>query len=176
MAKNAKLSVSLIGAVIACLALIVGSHVLMGNASNMIKDENDNTPKKKEEPTKLIEVEETIKSIVLRIGDEQFVAYIDNSAPAQEFAKTVPFELDMKELNGNEKYYTGKDKFENTEEYKPGQIKAGDLMLYGDDTIVLFYKSFNSDYSYTRLGWVQDTSRLAQELGDGDVTVIFTKQ
>ncbi len=175
MAKNAKLSVSLIGAVIACLALIVGSHVLMGNASNMVKDDGKKE-QKKEKPTKLVDVEESIKSIVLRIGDEQFVAYIDNSAPAQEFAKTVPFELDMKELNGNEKYYTGKDKFENTEEYKPGQIKAGDLMLYGDDTIVLFYRSFNSDYSYTRLGWVQDADRLAQALGSGNVTVIFTKQ
>ena len=49
-------------------------------------------------------------------------------------------------------------------------------MLYGDDTIVLFYKDFPTEYSYTRLGWVQNAYELAGLLGDGDVMVDFYKQ
>ena len=117
---------------------------------------------------------EKMSSITIRVNDHEYKVKVADNAAAQEFASSTPFELPMIELNGNEKYYQGSDKLK-AEEYNPGHIKAGDLMLYGDDCIVLFYKSFDTTYSYTRLGWVENPEDLEEVLGSGNITVIFTK-
>ena len=78
----------------------------------------------------------------------------------------------MNELNGNEKYYympTGLPAAASS----PGTIQAGDLMLYGSDCVVLFYKTFATTYNYTRLGYLDDPSQLESALGPGGATVRF---
>jgi hypothetical protein len=54
-----------------------------------------------------------------------------------------------------------------------GNIKEGDLTLYGNNTLVLFYKSFNTSHSYTKLGYVDNPAGLAAALGNGKVVVKF---
>ena len=49
-------------------------------------------------------------------------------------------------------------------------------MLYGDDTLVIFYLTFDSSYSYTRLGRVADPAELATVLGKSNVRLSFTKE
>jgi hypothetical protein len=78
----------------------------------------------------------------------------------------------MNELNGNEKYHYLSSSLP-TAAYQPGTIHAGDLMLYGNNCVVLFYETFNTSYSYTRLGAIDNPSGLAAALGSGDVSVRF---
>ena len=118
--------------------------------------------------------ETMIKTIKMRIGDKEYTVKMADNEAAQEFAYSTPFELPMIELNGNEKYYQGQDLLKE-DKYKPKKINAGDLMLYGNDTIVLFYQTFDTEYEYTRLGWVQDAGDLAETLGSGNVDISFTK-
>ena len=84
----------------------------------------------------------------------------------------LPMTVRMGELNGNEKYYYLPDRLQ-TSASNPGTIHTGDLMLYGSDCLVLFYKTFATSYSYTRLGRLDDTSGLEAALGRGEVTVSF---
>jgi hypothetical protein len=78
----------------------------------------------------------------------------------------------MSELNGNEKHAPLKGDLPR-KDANPGMIHAGDLMLYGSNTLVLFYKTFPTSYSYTRIGKVDDVTGLAAALGSRDVTVTF---
>jgi hypothetical protein len=73
-------------------------------------------------------------------------------------------------LNGNEKYFDLEGSLPANAS-NPGTIKSGDLMLYGSGTLVLFYKSFSTSYSYTRIGHIDDTNGLAAALGSGSVVV-----
>jgi hypothetical protein len=78
----------------------------------------------------------------------------------------------MRELNGNEKYFDLPNNLP-TNASNPGTIQTGDLMLYGSNTLVLFYKTFSTSYNYTRLARIDNPSGLATALGSGNITVKF---
>ncbi|MCY1534482.1 Cyclophilin-like family protein [compost metagenome] len=108
------------------------------------------------------------------VGERRFtITLLADTAAARAFAEQVPLTLDMSELNGNEKY-ADLPKPLPTNASRPGTIRNGDLMLYGSDTLVVFYETFRTSYSYTRLGHVDDPSDLAQTLGPQGVRVTFT--
>ncbi len=112
------------------------------------------------------------RNITICAGGHSFTATLENSATARAFAALLPMTITMNEMNGNEKYHYLSDDLP-TDSYRPGTIRKGDLMLYGSSCLVLFYKTFPSSYSYTRLGRLDDPSGLASALGDGNVTVTF---
>ena len=85
----------------------------------------------------------------------------------------MPMTLNMDEMNGNEKYFFLSDTLP-TNAGRPDSIAPGDLMLYGDNCLVLFYKGFQSAYSYTHLGSITDAAGLADALGSGSVEVSFS--
>lgn len=103
------------------------------------------------------------------------ITLADNEA-ARVFAALLPMTMEMSELNGNEKHGELPRAMPTKDAIRPGTIRNGDLMLYGADTLVVFYLTFNSSYPYTRLGRVDDTAGLAQALGRGSVRVVFSRQ
>lgn len=116
------------------------------------------------------ESEESTMKIRISAGGENFTATLDSTQAANELAERLPMTLDMSELNGNEKFCYLDAPFAS-EASRVGQINAGDIMLFGDDCLVIFYESFATGYSYTQLGRIDDTSGLAEALGSGPVTV-----
>ena len=109
----------------------------------------------------------------MTIGDRRFGVSLADNAAARAFASMLPLTLDMADLNGNEKY-AKLPKALPTSASQSGTIRNGDLMLYGNDTLVLFYLTFESPYSYTRLGRVDDPGSLPGVRGKGSVRIAFT--
>lgn len=105
----------------------------------------------------------------LIIGDKTFEVKLEDNATARAVREQLPLDLQMTELNGNEKYYYYSSL--PTASTRPGTIHAGDIMLYQSNTLVIFYKTFESNYSYTRIGHITDTKDLEAALGSGDVLV-----
>lgn len=108
----------------------------------------------------------------ITVGQTTFTATLDSGPAAQAFRAMLPLTLKMTELNGNEKY-ADLPKSLPTKATSPSTIQNGDLLLYGSKTLVVFYETFQTSYSYTRLGRVNDPNGLAQALGTGNVTVTF---
>lgn len=113
-------------------------------------------------------------TLTVTVGGQEFTVTLADNESARRLVDLLPLTLDMSELNGNEKFFY-LDTELPADPYQPEQINAGELMLYGDSCLVLFYESFTSGYSYTRLGSVDDPVGLAQALGGGEVEVTFAR-
>lgn len=111
----------------------------------------------------------------ITVGSAIFTATLHDNAAASEFVKLLPMTVTMSELNNNEKYCDLPMSLP-TNSSNPGTIQNGDLMLYGPRTLVLFYKSFPTSYSYTRLGKIENAAGLASALGSGSVTIRFESE
>jgi hypothetical protein len=111
----------------------------------------------------------------MTINERRFAITLADNDAARAFAAQLPLTLDMEELNGNEKHARLPTALPGKAS-RPGTIRNGDLMLYGADTLVVFYSTFNSVYAYTRIGRVDNPSGLAQAVGAQSVRIIFSGQ
>jgi hypothetical protein len=110
--------------------------------------------------------------IKIKVNSQAFTATLLDNKSVKAFKEMLPLTMKMTELNGNEKYFDLPNSLP-TNSYNPKTIKNGDLMLYGSKTFVLFYKTFSTPYSYTKLGSLDDVTGLTTALGSGNVTVTF---
>lgn len=109
----------------------------------------------------------------MTIDNHRFALRLEDNPTARAFMQLLPISLEMAELNGNEKHASLPRKLP-TNAARPGTIRAGDVLLYGDNTLVVFYETFRSSYSYTRIGRIEDSGVLAKAMGPGNPRVVFT--
>lgn len=115
------------------------------------------------------------RRIWMAVGERRFAVTLADNETAHAFVSQLPLTLDMPDLNGNEKHVR-LPKALPTDPTRPGTIRNGDLMLWGADTLVVFYLTFDSPYSYSRVGRIEDAAALPQALGRGHVRVTFAKE
>lgn len=118
------------------------------------------------------EEENNMNSMEIIVGNKTFTAALCDNEAAKRFKEQLPMTLNMSELNGNEKYYYLSGSLP-TNSSRPSGIHEGDFMLYGNNCLVLFYKSFSTSYSYTPLGRIDDPDGLADALGSGSIQITF---
>lgn len=111
----------------------------------------------------------------MSVGERRFAVTLADTSAARALAALLPLTLDLEELNGNEKKQELSQALPVAAS-RPGRIYDGDILLWGSRTLVVFYQTFDSPYSYTRLGRVDDPAGLTQALGQGDVRVSFARQ
>lgn len=144
------------------LTAFFSEHLGVGDASVKPKEKTTSKPTRGGSTMK----------INVRIQDQTYKATLEDNATVGQLKTLLPLRLKMTELNGNEKYYHLSTRLP-TDAISPGTIQNGDIMLYGDNSLVLFYKTFKTSYSYTRLGRIDDPSGLAAAVGKRDVAVTF---
>ncbi len=115
--------------------------------------------------------ETTMDKVYASINNKEFEIELDDNSTVSALVKLLPLELSMSDLNGNEKY-TYLDESLPTNTYSPKHIEAGDVMLFGDNCLVVFYKSFDTSYSYSKIGHIDNLP----ELSNGDVTIKLNAQ
>lgn len=142
---------------LAIMVIFWGSASFCSNGDPSIKSDNNM---------------QTSAKMKIKIGSKNFTATFLNNESAKAFMELLPLTIAMIEFNGNEKYYDLPNSLP-VNSSNPKSIKTGDLMLYGSKTLVLFYKSFSTSYSYTKLGFIDDTTGLAEALGAENITVSF---
>lgn len=114
----------------------------------------------------------TDNKVKISIGTKTYNATLFANKTTEALKAMLPLNLDMTDLNSNEKKFDLPENLPtNIEDI--GTIHEGDILLWGNNTLVLFYKSFNTPYRYTKIGKINDTSGLAAALGGGDIKVSF---
>jgi hypothetical protein len=153
--KRLLLTFSFMFSMIACLASCDKDNLPPNNTEEMTTDNAVKSNK-----------------VRIKIGASTFTATLLDNPTAKAFKALFPLTISMKELNNNEKFFD-LPKSLPTNSSVPASIQSGDLMMYGSNTLVLFYKSFSTSYSYTKLGKIEDITGLVAALGTGNVTVTF---
>ena len=111
---------------------------------------------------------EEINRMKVIINSKEYIANLEGNDTTKAFIKTLPQEYNMEELNNNEKYVY-LDFSLPTNSSNPKRINCGDIMLFGNNCLVIFYKSFDTSYSYTKIGHIDNLSNL----GNDNITVKF---
>lgn len=112
------------------------------------------------------------KNMHLNIKNKTFNIVLEKSETTSALIKCLPLRITMLELNGNEKYYYLDNALPSNSKYV-GEINVGDVMLYGNNCLVVFYESFSTNYSYTKIGHIENTKGLKGALGKGSVEVLW---
>jgi hypothetical protein len=72
----------------------------------------------------------------ITIGSKTFKATLEDNPTVAKLKTLLPLTLNMTELNGNEKYYHLSTRLP-TDAINPGTIQNGDLMLYGNNSLMI---------------------------------------
>ena len=122
--------------------------------------------------TPVLAESEEVGTMTVTIGDQSYMLVLETNDTAEAFLALAPMTLEMQELNGNEKY-SYLDAVLPSSPQSIGEIHAGDLMLFGNSCVVLFYESFTTSYSYTPIGHLENADSLPDAVGDGAIQIVF---
>ena len=115
---------------------------------------------------------DNMQNIIITIENKKYEAILYDNSTTKELIKKFPITITMSDLNGNEKYYNFSKNFSTSSE-NVASINKGYIMLFGDNCLVIFYKSFSTRYKYTKLGYIKNTEDLENSFGKGDISITF---
>ncbi len=151
----------IIATIIIVIVLIIGICFILSNKnaySHEINKDNE------------VEEDSMVKEIKVIINDKNYSLILEDNLTTRKLLESLPINIEMNELNGNEKYvYMDVEYPTNT--INPKHINKGDVMLYGNNCLVIFYKSFDTSYSYTRIGHIENL----EDLGNDSIEVRIEK-
>ena len=125
-----------------------------------------------ENSKKMTESDKKEQVMTVEVNGQKFEAELYDNDTADAFKEMLPITFSMNEHNGNEKYIYMDQSLPSASE-KIGSIQNGDIMLFGSDCLVVFYESFQTSYTYTRIGYIENSDGLSSALGNGSAEISF---
>lgn len=169
---NIKQIISILSAIVICFSLTAGDI----SETNESQQTNHHEAPRSDSTQQTDDADAsnilTMIDLSIIVGSKEFSAKFFDNQTTQALIEQFTLTVDMSDLNGNEKYYYLPNALHTAAE-QPGEIHAGDIMLYGDNCLVIFYETFSSSYEYTRLGYIQDSANFAQAVSNGNIKVTF---
>lgn len=154
--------------IIYSLFIIFFLFLLVGCSFNKYEINADNQQHNNMSNNESNDENKVIESMKAVINGKEYIINLEDNETVKEFVNVLPQKLMMNDLNGNEKYVY-LDYILPTSVFNPKRINVGDVMLYGDNCLVIFYKSFDTTYSYTKIGHIDNLG----ELESGSIVVEF---
>lgn len=150
-----------------CYSVICVLILLMGcaNHTNIVKEDKKAGNQNVGEDEKM--------SINIQIKDMNYHAEIDDNIIVKELLEMLPLTLSMQHLNDQEVYGYLTEDLSASNDYT-GAIHAGDIMLFNDRCLVLFYEDFTTSYRYTRIGHISSAENLREVLADDLIDITFS--
>lgn len=163
MKKALKISIPIL--IIIIISVIV-TTIIMNNKEPVID------PNLTQEASQQNDNEENpMNEIFVNLNGQKLKINLEDNSTTSALIKLLPLSLSMNDLNDNEKYvYLNESLPTNT--FSPKHIESGDVMLYGDNCLVIFYKSFSTNYDYTKIGHIDNLPNL----GDGEVSISISAE
>lgn len=163
MKKALKISIPIL--IIIIISVIV-TTIIMNNKEPVID------PNLTQEASQQNDNEENpMNEIFVNLNGQKLKINLEDNSTTSALIKLLPLSLSMNDLNDNEKYvYLDESLPTNT--FSPKHIESGDVMLYGDNCLVIFYKSFSTNYDYTKIGHIDNLPNL----GDGEVSISISAE
>ena len=143
------------------------------NSTQSTTNETGSSTNENQESENESNEDENEMKLKLEIKDYEFdVTLEENDATHElvEMARNEPMTINFEDYGGFEK--VGPLGRSLTTDNTRITTKAGDIVLYQGNQIVMFYGS--NTWSYTMLGHVDDLTYWEEALGDGDVMATFT--
>ena len=110
----------------------------------------------------------------IKVNNKIFKIVLEDNKTVKSLTQKLPITLEMSDLNNNEKYCYLNFTFP-TDSKSVKSIKKGDVMLFGSNCLVIFYKSFTTSYSYTKIGHIENPADIETILGKKDIKVVLTE-
>lgn len=113
------------------------------------------------------------KKMNIIINDKSYSITLEDNDTVDDLINLLPLDITMDDLNDNEKYYY-LDKNISSKPISYTSINKGDIMLFGNNCLVVFYKSFNTNYKYTKIGTI-DNKEVLDSFDNKSIKVRFER-
>ena len=111
----------------------------------------------------------------IKVDNIIFKVVLEENKTVDALVQKLPITIKMEDLNDNEKYcYLDFTLPTCAESVK--NIKKGDIMLFGNNCLVIFYKSFKTSYSYTKIGRIENPTNIETISDKKSIEVIFSNK
>ena len=115
------------------------------------------------------EVEEN-DTMNININGQVASVQLEDNTTTKAILANMPFTIQMDDLHQNEKYHYFDKSF--PAQPQPIQtIEAGDVLLYQNNCLVIFYESAKPVASYMRIGKIIDFQDIRKSFGNASVSV-----